>query len=80
MRTFGRGHFWLEFGWVWSWSNSPTYETDNGVWDKLEKKWSLFDLEADRTETNDLAEVNAALAKRLAGQWSEWAAMTGLRR
>jgi len=48
------------------------------VWDKLDKKWSLFDLEADRTETNDLAQTNSALAKRLAGDWSAWAKRTGL--
>ena len=67
---------------VWEWSGNRALREGRWkvVWDKLDKNWSLFDLEADRTETNDLAETNSALAKRLAGDWGEWAKRTGLRR
>ena len=38
--------------------------------------WELYDLEADRTETNDLAAKSPELAARLAGMWDAWAKRT----
>ena len=69
-----------QLAWEWSGNRALREGRWKVVWDKLDKKWSLFDLEADRTETNELAQTNSALAKRLAGDWGEWAKRTGLRR
>ncbi len=35
--------------------------------------WELFDMEADRTETNDLASANPDRVKAMAGQYEQWA-------
>lgn len=40
-------------------------------------KWELYDLEADRSELNNLAEENPELVKELAGEWQGWAERTG---
>ena len=69
-----------QLAWEWAGNRALREGRWKVVWDKLDKKWSLFDLEADRTETNDLAQTNSALAKRLAGDWGEWANRTGMRR
>jgi len=36
-------------------------------------KWELYDMAADRTEMNDLADKKPEMAKRLAAQWEAWA-------
>ena len=41
-------------------------------------KWELYDMRADRTETNDLLDSHATLALRLAGQWESWAEQVGV--
>ena len=35
--------------------------------------WELYDMEADRTETNDLARKHADVVRELAALWSHWA-------
>ena len=69
-----------QLAWEWSGNRALREGRWKVVWDKLDKRWSLFDLEADRTETNDLAQMNPGLAKRLAGDWGAWAKRNGLRR
>ena len=68
-----------QIAWEWSGNRALREGKWKVVWDKFDKKWSLFDLDADRTETNDLAATHASLAKRLAGDWSDWAKRTGHR-
>jgi len=46
------------------------------VWGSNVKRWELFDMEADRTETNDLAAENPQLVKQLEAQWLQWAKRT----
>ncbi|MDB4582675.1 arylsulfatase [Draconibacterium sp.] len=41
------------------------------------EKWELYDLEADRTELNNLADKNPELVKELANNWLNWAKRTG---
>lgn len=36
-------------------------------------EWELYDIEADRTEQNNLAARNPELVKRMAATWDEWA-------
>lgn len=40
-------------------------------------KWELYDLEADRTELNNLASQNPELVKEMATEWQEWAERVG---
>ena len=40
--------------------------------------WELYDLEADRTEMNNLAAGNAAKVKELSNLWDGWAARVGV--
>jgi len=39
--------------------------------------WELFDMEADRTEMNDLSDQHPELVQELADQWMAWARRTG---
>jgi arylsulfatase len=68
-----------QLAWEWSGNRALRQGRWKVVWDKLDKKWSLFDLEADRTETNDLSAAHPAMAKRLANDWDDWARRTGLK-
>lgn len=41
-------------------------------------KWELYDMEQDRTETNNVADAKPAKTKDLADQWSDWAKRVGV--
>lgn len=43
------------------------------VWPVSKKKWELYDMTADRTETHDLAVEHPDMVKKLAGAWQAWA-------
>ena len=60
---------------AWEWSGNRALREGKWklVWDKLDRKWSLFDLEADRTETTDLATTNAKRVLRMTTSWFAWA-------
>jgi arylsulfatase A-like enzyme len=64
---------------AWEWSGNRALREGKWklVWDKLEKSWTLFDLEADRTETNDLALANPKRVVRLQKDWFAWAKKCG---
>jgi arylsulfatase A-like enzyme len=47
------------------------------VWGSNVKKWELFDMEFDRTETNDLASEYPLRVKRMEAEWLQWAKQTG---
>ena len=40
--------------------------------------WELFDLEADRTEMNDLSDELPVRAARMQRQWESWARRSGV--
>jgi arylsulfatase len=40
-------------------------------------RWELYDMEADRTEMNDLAAQHPDRVKAMAAQWERWARRTG---
>jgi arylsulfatase len=48
------------------------------VWDRTVKHWELYDLEADRTETNDLAAAEPDRAARMSEAWMRWAESIGV--
>ena len=44
------------------------------VWGASDKRWELYDLADDRTETNDLAAEKPERVKAMAAEWERWAA------
>ena len=50
-------------------------------WDKFADlppgAWELFDMEADRTETNDLSKANSDVVNKLSAMWHAWAEQVG---
>jgi arylsulfatase len=65
----------------WEWAGNRAIRAGDLklVWDKGVKKWELYDLSQDRTETNDLADQQAARVRALSDAWFAWAEQTGLR-
>lgn len=49
------------------------------AWDKKVRTWELYDLETDRTETNDLARTHSDRVKEMSDAWMAWAKRTGAR-
>ncbi|MEM7367710.1 MAG: arylsulfatase [Bacteroidota bacterium] len=51
------------------------------LWDKESdlpiEAWELFDMEADRTETNDLSDQHPELVEKMSGMWMAWAKDVG---
>jgi len=63
----------------WEWAgNRAVREGDwKLVWDKGVKKWELYDLSKDRTETFDLAEKHPDRVEASSSAWFAWARRTG---
>jgi arylsulfatase len=38
----------------------------------LDQAWELYDLEADRGETNNLVESHPEIARKMQEQWQQW--------
>ena len=63
------------------WEHEGNRAVRQGNWKlvaQFRKPWELYDLEADRTETRDLAGSNAAKVKELAAIYDAWAAHCGV--
>ncbi len=59
------------------WEHEGNRAIRDGKWKLVAKEnrpWELYDMAADRTETNDLASLNSELAQGLAAKWDAWAA------
>lgn len=48
------------------------------VWGATSQKWELFDMQADRTETTDIASLHPERVERLKAAWHVWAKQTGV--
>lgn len=58
------------------WEHEGNRAVRQGKWKLVSRhpgNWELFDLEADRTETEDLVVKNSAKAQELAAKWNAWA-------
>jgi len=64
------------------WEHMGNRGIREGKWKLVAKKrndWELYDIEADRTELNNLVEKNREKAVRLFDAWEKWAAECGVR-
>ncbi len=68
-----------ELCWEWSGNCAVRHGKWKLVWDTAAKpvKWELYDLDADRTEMQDLASANPELVKELTDAYAKWAKATG---
>lgn len=72
-----RGHDHL--CWFWAGNRSVRQGDWKAVWEKSRKKWTLYNVRRDRTETNDLAETMPEKTEALVDLWHRWADRTGLK-
>jgi arylsulfatase A-like enzyme len=59
------------------WEHESNRAIRDGKWKLVAKEkqpWELYDMEADRTETNDLSARHPERVRKLAAQWDAWAA------
>ena len=58
------------------WEYQENYAMRDGKWklvqSNLDKQWELYDIEADRGETNDLAGTYPERVKRMIVEWKTW--------
>ena len=65
------------------WQFGSSRAVRQGKWKLVYRKpgpWALYDMEADRTEQNDLADKHPDKARELAQLWDQWAQRCGVRR
>jgi len=63
------------------WEHEGNAAVRQGKWKlvrQYRKPWELYDIDADRTELNDLAETHAAKRDELIGRWTAWAKQNGV--
>jgi arylsulfatase len=61
------------------WEHEGNRAIRDGKWKLVAKEnqeWELYDMDADRTEMNNLAAKQPEKVKELAGKWEQWAART----
>ncbi|MEE3219784.1 MAG: sulfatase/phosphatase domain-containing protein, partial [Planctomycetota bacterium] len=64
---------------AWEWSGNRAIRQGDWklVWDGRFKKWELYNLKTDRTETADLAADDTKRVQRMSADWFAWARKTG---
>lgn len=62
-----------ELGWFLYGSRAYRVGKWKLVWGVTAKKWELYDMEADRTEVNDLSAKYPEMVKKLSESWQNWA-------
>ena len=63
------------------WEHEGNRAVREGHWklvSKYPRRWELYDMIEDRTELNDLSQVNRPQAKRMEAMYDEWAARCGV--
>ncbi len=66
---------------AWHWAGNRAVRVDDWklVWDKQYKRWALYDLSKDQSETRDLSSAFPQRAEELANRWYLWARMTDVK-
>lgn len=65
------------------WEHQGNHAIRSGKWKLVQRHkhdWQLFDMEADRTELNDLSAQKPSIAADLKGQYKQWADRVGVLR
>ncbi|MFM9016142.1 MAG: arylsulfatase [Verrucomicrobiota bacterium] len=63
------------------WEHEGNRAVRDGDWKLVSKHpgvWELYDIQSDRTESNDLAAAQPERVKAMAAQWDAWAARVGV--
>ena len=62
----------------WYWAGNRAVRQGNWklVWEKSARRWELYDLEADRTELDDLADRQPERVEQMSRVWLAWAEQT----
>ena len=68
-----------EICWYWSGNRAIRQGKWKLVWEKSAREWELFDLEADRTELDDLADRQPERVQKMSAAWLAWARKVGLK-
>jgi arylsulfatase A-like enzyme len=65
----------------WEWAGNRAIRQGRWklAWDKTVRRWELYDVEADRTEINDLARDEPDRVRRMSAAWTAWADRTGVK-
>jgi arylsulfatase A-like enzyme len=73
-----------QFGRQLFWEYQENYAVRDGSWklvqSNLDRRWELYDLVADRGETNDLAATHPDIAERMKVRWQAWMAAVSAHR
>ena len=64
--------------WYWSGNRAIRQGDWKLVWDKIPKRWELFDLSKDRCETNNLATAHPQRVKKMTADWTTWSKKVAL--
>ena len=65
--------------WEWAGNRAVRQGKWKLVWEKAQRRWELYDLAADRTETNDLAGRLPERVEPMRADWEAWARKTGVK-
>ena len=61
---------------------SKASKKNSFLWDQTEEipasGWELFDMEKDRTESNDVSDAHPELVEKMAAMWLAWGKRTGI--
>jgi len=68
-----------EICWYWSGNRAIRQGPWKLVWEKSARTWELYDLEADRTELDDLADRQPERVRKMSAAWLAWARKVGLK-
>ncbi|MHC4399756.1 MAG: arylsulfatase [Planctomycetota bacterium] len=64
--------------WYWAGNRAIRQGKWKLVWEKSARRWELYDLEADRTELDDLADRHPERVAEMSRLWLAWAEKTGV--